>query len=284
MNAINILVTLDHGYIGPLCVMLRSLCESNPGAHLRVFVAHSSLDESDFKKMDEAVDGKCVIENTYVPCDKFPNLPCSERWPKEACYRIFAAHILPDDLDRVLYLDPDIVVINNIEKLYNMVLDGMCFAACTHMFEPMQVFSRARLKMPAQSVYINSGMLLMDLQLLRKQQKIEPVLDYYTNNKKRIYLFDQDIINGYYCEQTLLINPLLYNLDERYFKLHNMNPRSKANIINYDWVKNNTVIIHFCGKKKPWKEGYKGKFGELFYDPYAEILNDCRPEAESALT
>ena len=28
LKVINILVTLDHGYIGPLCVMLRSLCES----------------------------------------------------------------------------------------------------------------------------------------------------------------------------------------------------------------------------------------------------------------
>ncbi len=280
---INILVTLDHGYIGPLCVMLRSLCESNPGAQFRVFVAHSSLDDSDFEKIDHAVPSTCRIENVFVPTDKFPGLPSSDRWPKEACYRIFAAHILPDDLDRVLYLDPDIVIINNIERFYNTDLDGMCLAACTHMFEPMQFLSRVRLKMPAQGIYFNSGVLLMDLQMLRREQKIESVLAYFNKNKKRIYLFDQDIINGFYCGQILAVNPLLYNLDERYYKLHNLNPKSKANVIDYNWVKKNTVIIHFCGKKKPWQEGYKGKFGELFYDRYAEKLNDSRPEAESAL-
>ncbi len=283
LKVINILVTLDHGYIGPLCVMLRSLCESNPGAQLRVFVAHSSLDDGDFEKINNAVSITCRIENVFVPTDKFPGLPSSVRWPKEACYRIFAAHILPDNLDRVLYLDPDMVVINNIEQLYNIDLDGKYFAACTHMFEPMQIFSRARLKMHSKSVYINSGMLLMDLQLLRREQMIEPVLDYFQENRKRIYLFDQDIINGFYCGQILAVNPLLYNLDERYFKLHNMNPKSKANIIDYNWVKKNTVIIHFCGKKKPWQEGYKGKFGELFYDRYAENPNNSRPEAESVL-
>jgi lipopolysaccharide biosynthesis glycosyltransferase len=175
------------------------------------------------------------------------------------------------------------VVINNIEQLYNIDLDGKYFAACTHMFEPMQILSRLRLKMPSKSVYINSGMLLMDMQLLRRQQKIEPVLDYFKKNRRRIYLFDQDIINGFYCEQILAVNPLLYNLDERYFKLHNINPKSKENVINYDWVKKNTVIIHFCGKKKPWKKGYKGKFGELFYDRYADQLNDDQTQTSTAL-
>jgi UDP-glucose:(galactosyl)LPS alpha-1,2-glucosyltransferase len=267
---INILVTLDHGYLGPLCVMLRSLCDSNPDANFRVFVAHTSLTENDFAKIQSAVSpGRCRIENVYVSPDRFPGLPYSKRWPKEACYRIFAAHLLPAELDRVLYLDPDMVIINNIEQFYNLELQDMCFAACTHQFEPMQSVNRARLNMTPESVYINSGVLLMDLQLLRKEQRVEQVLNYFRENKNRIYLFDQDIINGLYCEKTLAVNPLLYNLDERYYKLHNINPKSKSNRINHDWVARNTVIIHFCGKKKPWGKGYKGKFGKLYYEAYA---------------
>ena len=181
---INILVTLDHGYLEPLRVMLRTLCESNPTSHFRIFVAHTSLTDSDFARINTAVPvERCRIENVFVPPDKFPGLPYSKRWPKEACYRIFAAHILPADLDRVLYLDPDLVIINNIEQLYNLEMQGMYFAACTHMFEPMQKVSRARLNMPKQSVYINSGMMLMDLERLRQEQRIGQVLDYYRDNK-----------------------------------------------------------------------------------------------------
>jgi lipopolysaccharide biosynthesis glycosyltransferase len=250
--------------------MLHSLCKSNPDAEFRIFVAHTSLTESDFAKIKASVcEDRCLIENVHVPQNKFPDLPYSKRWPQEACYRIFAAHILPADLDRVLYLDPDLVIINNIEELYNTDLQGMYFAACTHMFEIMQVVSRARLKMPPESVYINSGMMLMDLNKLRQEQLVEHVLEYYQNNKVRIRLFDQDILNGLYCKHTLAVNPLLYNLDERYFKLHNINPGNKTNRVDCTWITNNSVIIHFCGKKKPWKSGYKGKFGELFYDKYA---------------
>lgn len=270
LTAINILVTLNSGYLGPLCVMLRSLCLSNPTAQFRIFVAHTSLTESDFAKIEASVStDTCRVESIHVPQDRFPGLPYSKRWPQEACYRIFAAHILPADLDRVLYLDPDMVIINNIEQLYNTDMQGMSYVACTHLFWLMQTVSRVRLKMPPKSVYINSGMMLMDLEKLRAEQQIERVLEYYRNNKNRIYLFDQDILNGLYAQQTLAINPLLYNLDERYFKLHNINPKNKANKIDCKWITDNTVIIHFCGKSKPWNAGYKGCFGRLFYDKYA---------------
>lgn len=271
LTAINILVTLDGGYLGPLCVMLHSLCESNPTAQFRIFVAHTSLEESDFEKIRASVCAdRCRVENVYVPRDQFPGLPYSKRWPQEACYRIFAAHILPTDLDRVLYLDPDIVIINSLEQLYNIDLQGNYFAASTHLFSLMQTVNRVRLKMPPKSVYINSGVMLIDLKQLRKEQQIEQVLEYYRKNKNRIYLFDQDILNGLYCKQTLVISPLLYNLDERYYKLHNINPYNKKNKIDHQWVADNTSIIHFCGKTKPWNAKYKGRFGELFYDKFSK--------------
>ena len=254
--------------------MLHSLCESNPTAEFRIFVAHTSLTESDFKKIASSVcPDRCRIENVHVPQDKFPGLPYSKRWPQEACYRIFAAHILPTDIDRVLYLDPDIVIINSIEKLYNTDFQGMYFAACTHQFQPMQSVNRVRLRMAPQSLYINSGMMLMDLKRLREEQQVEQVFEYYRNNKNRIYLFDQDILNGLYCLQTLALDPLMYNLDEHYYKIHNINPFNKSHKIDTKWVSDNAVVIHFCGKIKPWSPGYKGQFGKLFYDKFAENID-----------
>lgn len=270
---INILVTLNRGYLEPLRVLLCSLCESNPDSFFRVFAAHSSLTPEDFKRLEAAVPpDRCRIEDVYVPPDRFPGLPYSKRWPKEACYRIFAAHILPKDLDRILYLDPDIAVINRLDSLYHMDLQGKTLAACTHHFGVLQPFSRARLKMTPGSVYINSGVLVMDLARLRREQKVEQVLAYYKKNKHRIYLFDQDIINGYYSADTLAADPLLYNLDERYYKLYNMNPKNKNKRIDHHWIQKNTAVIHFCSKIKPWDPRYKDEFGKLYYQPYADKI------------
>ena len=47
-------------------------------------------------------------------------------------YRLLAAQLLPEDLDRVLYLDPDVLIINPLEKLWSLGLDENLFAAAAH--------------------------------------------------------------------------------------------------------------------------------------------------------
>lgn len=270
MPMINILITLNHDYIAPLKVMMQSLCENNKNCHFRIFVVHSSLTSADFEKINAGIPSeRCEIVDIFVPYDRFPDLPYSQQWPKEACYRIFAAHILPGDLERVLYLDPDIVVINNIEQLYTVDMEDNYFAACTHLFEPVQSVVRRRLKMAQGSVYVNSGMMLINLKQLREEQNIGEVYEYIKKNRKKLHLFDQDTLNGLYSEKIIPLNPLLYNLDEKYFNTYRMKPNSKPNKIDREWVLKNTVIIHFCGKRKPWKENYRGAFGG-YYNEYAE--------------
>jgi len=266
---VDILVTLNSGYIGPLRVMLRSMCVNNPLIHIRVFVAHISLTPEDFAVIESTVKPyDCEIVNTMIPESRFPDLPFNYRWPKEACLRIFAAHFLPENLSRVLYLDPDIVVLRDISDFYSMDIGDNLFAACTHQFEVFNRLNRHRLNMGKGSVYINSGVLFMNLEALRREQKVQDIYDYVSNNSRKLYLFDQDIINGLYHERTLAVNTLLYNLDERYFKLYNAFQPDKKRRIDLDWVSGNTVIIHFCSKVKPWDPGYNGKFGERFYLPY----------------
>jgi len=47
-------------------------------------------------------------------------------------YRLLAFKFLPEELDRILYLDPDILVINPIDELYNMDIDNYLYAAAYH--------------------------------------------------------------------------------------------------------------------------------------------------------
>ncbi len=39
--------------------------------------------------------------------------------------------------------------------------------------------------------------------------------------------------------------------------------------INLKWVTDNSAVIHYCGRNKPWKENYKG-FLDVFYKQYSE--------------
>ena len=51
----NILVTLNSGYVYPLTVMLHSMMQTNPATRFTIYVAHSSLTPSDFAKIRASV-------------------------------------------------------------------------------------------------------------------------------------------------------------------------------------------------------------------------------------
>lgn len=272
----NILVTLDSGYIKPLTVMLNSIAVSNPANTFDVYVAHASLTAEDFRYLAERVPGDRIrIHNTPISEDLFADAPVSDRIPTAAYYRLLAAQYLPEHLDRVLYLDPDIVVINPLDEFYTMNLSGKYLAAATHQFNVMQWINRKRLKMPRGTEYVNSGVMLMNLPLLRAEQDVQALYAYIRDNRSRLLLQDQDLLNGMYADKIAFVDALYYNLDETYWHNHNRFNRSRR-VESIDEIERIAVIVHYCGKNKPWKDGYRGEL-----DRFYNSLRDCVAEPES---
>ncbi len=268
----NVLVTLNSNYLKQLAVMLTSLLQSNPGIHFIVYIAHTSMTGRDFEFINQHVDTlNCTIAEIKIPNDLLSDAPITRRYPKEMYYRIFAAQFLPKKLDRILYLDPDVVAINSLNELYNIDFQENLFAAATDVYEPLERLNRVRLKMPKNSTYVNSGVMMLNLSLLREQQNIDEVFDYIQEYKNRLIFPDQDVINGLYGGRTIIVDPKVYNLSERYYIIHNLHPKNKECKIDLDWIHRNTVIIHYCGKNKPWKENYKGELG-AFYQSFQQYL------------
>ena len=257
----NILVSLDSNYIYPLCVMLHSLAKTNPDGHFDIYVAYSSLTEEDFERMNSALNGtNAVIHRVLVDDNIFAGAPVLGRLSKETYYRLLISDILPESVHRLLYLDPDIVINKDLSEFYNLDMQGNAVAAGTHLFGIMEKGNLARLGMKKTSRYINAGVLLIDLDEWRKTVTLQQIFDFISANIKKLLLADQDVINVMFEDKMLYIDERLYNLDEKTFSSYF---RKKA--INLDWVRKNTVIIHFNGKHKPWREkNYRGKLGEFF--------------------
>lgn len=270
----NILVTLNSNYVKHLVVMLTSLIRSNPGVHFTVYVAHTSMTKQDFTRIGDSVDTSCcAIQEINVVEEMLSEAPITSRYPKEMYYRIFAAKYLPEELDRILYLDPDLVVINSLEALYNIDFQGNLIAAASHVKEPLGTLNRVRLNMSEDSAYVNSGVMMLNLTLLRQQQNIREVYDYIEEYKNRLFLPDQDVINGVYSNRILAIDPKIYNLSDRYTMFHNLNPKNWDSKIDLEWIRKNTAIIHYCGRNKPWKEHYKGEL-DIFYKHFEQCVRE----------
>lgn len=261
----NLLVTLNSNYIYPLCVMLHSLSETNTGNRFDIYVIYSSLTEDDFNMMKKALgNADAQIHPILVNDSIFDSAPVLSRISRETYYRLLISDLIPDDVHRILYIDPDTVVIRDLSGFYNTDLKGNVLAAGTHMFGAVRRFNTLRLKLDRNSHYFNAGIMLIDVDKWKAEAPVKRILDFISANIKKLKLGDQDVVNMMFEGKILFVDERLYNLDEKIFfakqfRLYTREP------INLQWVRDNTVIIHYNGKHKPWRgKKYRGKLGEYF--------------------
>ena len=259
---INILVTLNSDYINPLCSMLKTLGNSNKNECITLYVAHSSLTEEDFTKIKTAVkDFNIKILNIKLDDSLFENAPTEKRISKETYYRIFAPLYLPGSVDKILYIDPDTSIINSIKDFYDKNFDDNIIIGAKHFDGLVDEFNKIRLGITKSKHYINAGIMLLNIKEMRKDFKKDYVFKIIKKKKHILFLADQDVINILYDGKIKYENEFLINLDEKTFKkLYKKYGLQKA----LKWVKNNTILVHFNGKYKPWKNNYKGYLASFY--------------------
>lgn len=263
----NILVTLNAGYIHPLRVMLASLVHANRKEVLDLYILHSSLTDEDLQRIQEGFENLMNIHPILIDDTMLSEAPITDRYPREMYYRIFAARYLPIELSRVLYLDPDLVVIGSLRELYHTDLSGYYFAAASHVNETLRKINQVRLNIKEEGPYINSGVMLMNLSMLREHQNSRAVFDYIREHKNLLFLPDQDVISALYPSSILLIDPIRYNMTERIYRVRAVLEPS----LTPAWVEENCSIIHYCGRNKPWKENYMGKLDCFYHQALGQL-------------
>ncbi len=256
----NLLFALNSGYVGPLCVCLKSIMASNPGTRFDIYIAYSSLTKEDFEKLNASVDPeRCGIIPVIVDDTLLDGADFLKRTSKETYYRLFAMDYIPDSEDRILYLDPDIVVINPLDSFYNIEFGQNLFAGASHFKHLFSIYNAKRLRLPEPVPYINAGVLMINLKGLRECCSSEKVVEFIRTTNIHLVLADQDVLNVMFNGRLLAVDPLKYNLDEKtYLK--------NVPLIDRVWVDKHTVIIHYNGSKKPWKGKYKGHLGDYYYE------------------
>ena len=91
---------------------------------------------------------------------------------------------------------------------------------------------------------------------------MEAIREYANERKHSLLLPDQDILTALCGDHAVLLDPLRYNLSDRVLAFYNADSRHSQR--DLEWVRKNSVIIHYCGKNKPWREGYRGIL-DVFY-------------------
>ena len=267
-RTLEIVVTCDEGYLGPLRTMLLSLRANNRAGSIRVWLLHRGIPQVVLESL-AVFCGRIKIELAPRMVDQalFAHARSSERYPQEMYYRMVAPHVIDADIDRALYLDPDILIINPLAPLFDIELGDCVFAAASHTdaVHPATALNNVRLN--TNELYFNTGVILMDM--TRAKALIDPdeIFAFATEHERKLLFPDQDIFNALYGERTLPVPDQVWNYDARKYPDNIIRTGGEATL---DWVMNNTTILHFCGRDKPWAPKYRGQFAAL-YKHYATL-------------
>ena len=272
---LSILVTLNEHYLPQLEVMLSSLHASNPGENVSVWLIHRSLTSEQLARLERRC-GLLGFSLFPVTADArlFADAPLTRQYPQEMYYRLLAAQLLPEEMHRVIYLDPDILVINPLRPLWELDLAGNLFAAAAHTGKTELANSVNQVRLGTDHDYFNSGVLLMDLDAGRRWINPEALFDFTRRHARELLFPDQDLLNMLYGSLVLPLDDAVWNYDARNFNNYYLRSGGDCDM---DWVFAHTSVLHFCGKAKPWKPGYRRRFGPL-YRHYMRLTQLAMPD------
>ena len=262
-----ILVTLDENYLPQLRVMLASLLFHDPGPH-RIHLIHRSMPEEKLRELSRWLEARgCTLAALTVPHRLFAEAPVTKRYPQEMYYRLLAGEILPPEVETVLYLDPDILIINPVTPLWDLDCQGKTFAAAAHTGKTELANDINRIRLGTEGKYFNSGVMRMDLKLARERVRPEEIFRFVREHPEKLLLPDQDVLNSLYGSDIYELDDAVWNYDARRYSNYLLRSGGAADT---SWVIAHTAVLHFCGSAKPWKPRYPYRFGVL-YQHYQQL-------------
>lgn len=240
---INIAIAVNSRYIRYAYVMLTSLFLNNRQSDITVYVLQSNLTDEDKNCLTElALTCRQQLEYIDVDIESYlKQLPTTEQWTKEIYYRLLVGELLPKSLERLLYLDVDVIVHQPIAAFYEMDMQGMDLAATDDTMIQGN-FSAEQTALFADFDegirYFNSGMLLYDLKKIRENYSFANYCEAAKRVDYKLTNPDQDLLNYVHSGKVLFVDNKRYNAFSQ-------------NVVPTDEVLDSLVIVHYAGRK-PW--------------------------------
>lgn len=261
----NIVCCTDHNYVMPTGVMICSACVNHSNCRINFHViCNKDVTDEDKNDLINIVQQyhheiSFYLINIEIPnCFKIDN--SATHLSLAAYYRLFLVEILPVTIDKVLYLDSDVIVRHSIKEMYNSDIEKFAVGVVTDCFEGRIEYYN-RLRYSPSLGYFNSGVMLINLKYWRQNNILQKGIDFATKYPERIIYHDQDILN-YLFKNDKKVFQLTFNLQEAllYKKL----------MISWEYEKelkeaiNNPCIVHYTAAYKPWRKNctnpYKSEF------------------------
>lgn len=257
-SIMEIVCSTDNCYVMQTGIMLTSLFENNREADISVHVLHNGIDSNSITLIERiACDYGQKITFYLVDESLFSAFPIGRDGQNThvgtsyaTYYRLFLSELLPNDINRVLYLDGDIIVMDSLNELWATDMHDKAIAAVPDSYNN-KIEHYNRLHYPQPMGYFNAGVLLINLDYWRTNKVVSAFCQYASARHDSLYCHDQDILN-YVFRDCKIVLPLRYNmLNEYWFQ-------TRHSVVSWEFEsqmlygQQHPAIIHFTGLPKPW--------------------------------
>lgn len=231
--------------------MLASLIENGGEPHLVVHLLH---DESVPAPDRERLAGMLAAHGVPLHClpiddARIAGLPTERFNGRGSWFRVFLPELLPD-VDRLLYLDVDLLVLGPIVALREVDLSSSYLGAVTNVFVTDHGHIPEALGLAGPGSYFNAGVLIMNLAAMRRDDSARQVLE-YGRTAEELFWPDQDALNVVLGESRVHLHPRWNCMNSVMSFPQSIEVFGKESV---DEARRSPAIRHFEGPllNKPW--------------------------------
>lgn len=250
----DIVACTDNHFVMQTGIMMQSVCINNLGVSITFhIISDESLetkDKEDLKSVISKFSDKHILFYNIdgASFNNMPALGVITTITKATYYRFELTTILSESINKVLYLDGDIIVRHSLEPLWNTDIDNYAVAAVPDYNEAV-IEKENYLQINPLCGYFNAGVMLINLKYWRDHHLREQFYEYTKDNFDRIVYRDQDVLNYVLNEKKLMLD-IKFNLGGGWLYV----------IPGYDTYKyakqleearKDPVIVHYT-TSKPW--------------------------------
>lgn len=252
---IHIVCCTDENYAFNFPVIAQSVLEHHTKDEIAFHVLHSPLSASTTEKIERYAAEKGIkVSRCLLDESIFASLPQIGYFTIAMYYRLLIPELLSQEVDKVLYLDMDVIVEGRLDELWNVDLTGKG-AAVVEDGAPKHLGEHS----PAR--YFNSGVMMINLDYWRERNVKDKAIEFMMKHRDILRFPDQDALNVV-LQHGVVFMPEKWNyhlnLDKRFLKraLKGRVAKDKA-----------PAIVHFNQKVKPWmyhcKHPYQSRYWKL---------------------
>ena len=260
-KVIDIVCNINEAYVQHCGVMLCSLFMNNKDIHFRVHILHFSISQQvqvELSEFVESLNGEISFYKVNKLEFELPNVQ-NHYISAETYLRLFISNYVPSYIEKVLYLDVDMVVLGKIDELVNTDLENCLLGAIE---DSPNADRQKRLDLPDKYGYFNAGVLLLNLKYWREHQIMKKSISFIKRSPEKIRQHDQDVLNvvadGHWKRISFkwnMLNTFFFRrpvVEDKYLK-------------EVEDCKRDVRIAHFSGGVKPWMAWEKHPYHKEYY-------------------